>query len=168
MTDHAPTSTAPDLLAVRTRRASLSRAGANVNDLLHAHGSGTPGGRPGELIIELPTRTSALSPNQLIEAVTELVEVWHTHSADTEAPGGILTQILDDSPRLASMIDRLRREHEIIGTALGGILRRLEAGADCHAVEATLVTVLADINRHRRDGRELIYSAYNVDLGLGE
>ncbi|HEY6796227.1 MAG TPA: hypothetical protein VI248_16250 [Kineosporiaceae bacterium] len=147
LTDH-------DVEAVQARRASLRRACAGVQEALR-----TPGG-PGE--------------GAVLAAVRELRHIWHVHTSDTERRDGVLDQVVADCPRLSPAVGRLRHEHQVVAESLRAVERLLdETAAEPHADGAgealpTLTGVLDTVDRHRRMGRDLLYQAYNVDLGLGE
>jgi hypothetical protein len=156
-----------ELDAVRARRAGLRRASRAVREVLR-----TP-----------PGSVAALTQPPLEAALAELAEVWARHTAQTEADDGVLAQVLADCPRLAPAIGRLRREHAAVAEALAAVAGALAAvraepgTADAVAVAAEpgpvpaatgLDRLLDTVEKHRRAGRELLYEAYQVDLGLGE
>jgi len=153
----APGLSSHELDAVRARRASLRQAVLAVKEVLR-----TP-----------PDGAAAVPAGALLGAVTDLADVWATHSAETESADGVLAQVLNDSPRLAPAIDRLRREHGQVAEALataGRALVALAPGVQLDPVTGVpdLVRALDTVDRHRRDGRNLLHDAYHVDLGLGE
>lgn len=151
MTDETLLSPA-DLSVVRDRRAGLHRACLHLRELLT---SGDPAARAGA--------------GTLDAAVLDIADRWERHVVDTEAPDGLLHQILTDAPRLATMVDRFRREHPVITDQIVALRARLAApDADPADTERHLNTLLATIDRHRRGGSELIHRAYNIDIGLGE
>jgi hypothetical protein len=166
---HGPTASGlspHELEAVRARRASLRRSAEAVREVLEQPPAGD---RPG-------------SAGAVRAAVERLVEVWTAHSVATSGPDGVLEQVLADSPRLAPAIGRLRREHDEIALALDAARRLLATAPPAPGVPAPdvpapdvpapgvteLLKALHAIDRHRRDGRELLHNAYQVDLGLGE
>jgi hypothetical protein len=139
-----------DLPAIRARRANLRRTGARLREALDQ-----PQG-------DVEGWVGAVSA-----AAQALAEAWQTHSAVTESPDGVLAQIVDDAPRLARQVGRLQAEHAEIEALL-----RLAAGqlpgagaADPAGIRAELGAVLDRIARHRRTGGELIYQAYQIDIG---
>jgi hypothetical protein len=162
-----------DLDAVRARRASLRRACSRVRHLLDAVG---PVGTDG----------ATAAREEMLSAVTDLDRVWTAHTAATEGADGMLAQVLADCPRLAGSVQRLRSEHEAVATRLHAVRNGLAATAapdptepadptewrdpvrDAERVHERLGDVLDAVDRHRRAGRELLYTAYQVDLGLGE
>jgi len=131
-----------ELDAARVRRASLRRAAAGVRD--------------------------ATGPAELSAAADELRQVWTAHTEDTESPDGMLAQIVQDCPRLSPAVERARAEHGRIAAALDAVRSRLEPGVELSdGVRSAVEAVLGAVDRHRLDGRQLIYDAYAVDLGLG-
>jgi hypothetical protein len=105
------------------------------------------------------------------DAVTVLHEVWTRHVLDTEAPGAFLDELVEASPRLANAALRLREEH---ATILADLLRiedelaRLPVGGDrVEALRTDLTNVLVALARHRQRGADLVYEAYDVDIGGG-
>jgi hypothetical protein len=103
-----------------------------------------------------------------------LQEVWTRHIVETEAPGAFLDELVSESPRLATPASRLRREHsEIVGT-IARAEKRLASPAPGDAydawveeVRAELTALLVALARHRQRGADLVYEAYDVDIGGG-
>jgi hypothetical protein len=150
MTDETLLSPA-DLSAVRDRRASLHRACLQLRKLLSAG--------PAE----------SADREALARAVSTIAQRWERHVIETEAPEGLLNQILTDAPRLATMVDRFRREHPSITAEIRVLRELLDAPIpDLVVIQHHLTTLLAAVDRHRRGGSELIHQAYNIDIGLGE
>jgi hypothetical protein len=157
MSEDALITPTADLAAAHVGRAGVRRACARLRELLSASSRGTAdAGGPG------PADAVAV-------ALADLIRQWDNHIARTEGPDGLLEQILTDCPRLAPMVGRLGREHPAIADRLRAApqLRR-EGDPDLPAEVADLPTTLTAIERHHRDGGELIHRAYNVDIGLGE
>jgi hypothetical protein len=138
---------------VQARRASLRQACAGVREAVRTSSGGAPAGA-------------------VLTSVQQLGIVWRRHTVDTERPEGVLEQILADCPRLSPTVSRLRREHQALADALRAMERLLDppvtVPVDPVAPMPALTELLQAVDRHRRHGRELIYDAYHVDLGLGE
>ena len=102
-------------------------------------------------------------------ALAHLDEVFAVHVRVTEAAGGLYEEILENAPRLANRVKRLRREHADITAAIRrGIAETQAAAGDAGRVEALrdhAVRLLADLVRHRKRGLDLVYEAYDVDIG---
>jgi hypothetical protein len=142
----------PDLAAVRERRASLRQACLHLQRTLDAGTAASDGG----------------ARDALAAALAEVAAVWAKHTAVTEAPDGLLAQIVTDSPRLSAMVERLRREHPALAARLVSMQRQLASEQELGKAGAEIRELLAAIGKHRREGGELIYRAYNIDIGLGE
>jgi hypothetical protein len=141
----------PDLSSVRTRRAHLRRASAELEVRLAAPMRGGA-----------PTWADGVAP-----AVSELGRAWATHVMLTESRGGLFDQIIADAPRLVSAVSRLLREHQDIATELGSAELQLQAGEEgtLEGIRDALTALLATVSRHRQQGADLIYQAYQIDIG---
>ena len=108
------------------------------------------------------------------EALTSLHEVWTRHIVETEAPGAFLDELVGEAPRLSTPAARLRREHnEILG-----VITRAEKWLDqvlldddhdvwVDGLRADLTSMLCALAYHRQRGADLIFAAYDVDIGGG-
>jgi hypothetical protein len=90
--------------------------------------------------------------------VARLTETWHTHVTVTESDDGLLADVISEAPNLAPRCQSLREEHAAISDALDA------APGD----PADLRAILADIDRHRHRGAELVYDAFNTDISTGD
>lgn len=143
----------PQDMATQPQHTGLRRACAYLRRLL------TP---PPDDVPPVPLGTLAL-------AVRDLVREWGLHVTMTEAPDGLLAQIVNDCPRLAPMVERLRREHPAVTARLSAAHERLDTSTpELAETVRELVSLLSAIERHRHGGGELLHRAYNVDLGLGD
>lgn len=145
----APTSSV-DVPALNTERASIRRACARICALLSP-----------------PVTPDALP--ELLAALDSLTQRWARHVRLAEAPDGLLQRIVTDAPRLALPVQRLGSEHAVVSNTLGLVRARLEADrADLAAAGALLDQAMTGIESHRHRGNQVIYDAYNLDLGLGD
>ncbi len=107
------------------------------------------------------------------DALGAVHEVWTRHVVETEAPGGFLDEIVSESPRLSSPVSKLRREHnEILGAIVEGEERLANPPIDVDIpdlwvddVRNELTRLLVALARHRQRGADLVYEAYDVDIG---
>jgi hypothetical protein len=144
------------LEAAKGPRLSLRRALADFEDALAAPSPGQTG--------DWASRLTAV--------LEHVRSVWAVHVEVTEGPGGLYEEIMENTPRLANMIDRFRREHATIAGNLDAALARLQAVPDGdgsatadEALRTRLVQLFADLVRHRKRGLDLVYEAYHVDIG---
>lgn len=138
---------------VRKHRAGLRRTMTEVEEATSAALSG----RPGEWQAELVPRVDALQG------------AWASHVSGTEAPGGLWEQIRTDAPRLSGELRRLGREHEALAAEIVALRKNLAAAGDDEArlvdVREQATALLSRLARHRQRGADLIYEAYERDVG---
>ncbi|MDM4722631.1 hypothetical protein QTQ03_24665 [Micromonospora sp. WMMA1363] len=88
------------------------------------------------------------------------------HVRLTEGPAGRYAELLHHAPRLQRGVQRLVREHAVIVAALDGLRRAAErptvTAEELRCATEQLVSALA---RHRQRGADLIWQAYQTDLG---
>jgi phosphomannomutase len=121
----------------------------------------------------LPGR-SELWAKHVHETLIELGASFERHIAITERPDGLFEDLTKVAPRLAGGVSKLAEEHREIRAAIGAALDAVRDRASVVCVDADLdgrEAVLAVINRlmrHRQRGADLIYEAYQVDVGGGD
>jgi hypothetical protein len=128
-------------------------------------------------IVELEQALSAPTPGRVKEWTLDVAErlrsvrnAFDEHVFVTERPEGLYEEIRTMSPRLAGKIKRLDEEHPIILAKADETLRKLEA-LDTQDVWPPDVArddinkLLGRIVRHRQRGADLVWEAYNVDIG---
>ena len=107
-------------------------------------------------------------------AVDHAVARVEEHVAQTEGPGSILDDVLQLAPRLSRRIDQMLHDHERLqksGHTLSVSVAELEQLTGDELKERAIevrneaVDMMGQITRHRQRGSDLIYEAYNVDLG---
>ena len=107
------------------------------------------------------------------DVLRSLVDMEHAiieHIEVTERSDGLYDEISQKAPRLAGKIDQLRREHPELREGAGELISRLEAtrvGDAWPLAEARddLQRLLGRIVRHRQLGADLVWEAYNLDIG---
>ena len=107
----------------------------------------------------------------VVKEVTANRDAWDQHVEHTEKPGGLYEEIVGISPRLSGTVDRLRAEHPDITDAVGEMLARLEqveiGGLPWPLDDARddLQRFIGRVIRHRQKGADLVWEAYNLDIG---
>jgi hypothetical protein len=107
------------------------------------------------------------------DVLRNLQDMAHTiqeHIEVTERPGGLYDEITQKAPRLANKIEHLRQEHPEMLDGANQLVVRLETTAIGEAwplAEARddLQRLLGRIVRHRQQGADLVWEAYNLDIG---
>ncbi len=146
----------PELEDVRLRRAGLKAVMSGLEIALAA---------------PAPQRDAWL--DGVRDALDAVHEVWTRHIVETEAPGAFLDEVVQEAPRLATPASRLRREHnEILATITRAEKRLLVPPADGYEawveeLRSDLTALLVALARHRQRGADLVYEAFDVDIGGG-
>ena len=134
------TTTPPrELEAVRQRRAEMREALDRVRDCLDGDG-------------------------ELAAAVQRLTAEFALHIEVTEGPDGLHQAILAGDLRLANQVRALADDHAVIAAEIAAVAAQPgDAGARERAAE-----LLERLERHRQRGADLIYEAYETDIGGGD
>jgi hypothetical protein len=108
---------------------------------------------------------------QVTKDMVGVRDAFDQHLIATEKPGGLYEEIMERAPRLAGTVKRLQEEHPAIEGAIAKLLARLEAGeVDSEAwpldrARDDLQRLIGSVVRHRQKGADLVWEAYNVDIG---
>jgi hypothetical protein len=102
-----------------------------------------------------------------------LGECMNNHIASTEGPGGFHEQIVSAAPRLARSVTISVTEHrkicDLIAAVQTAVNRESEdADADVDEVRESGTRLVALVARHRQRGADMVYEAYQTDLGGGD
>lgn len=97
-------------------------------------------------------------------AVAELGTALQAHVDEVEGPQGLLTDIVAQDPRLSVIAEELRNEHPELVTALDRVEQAI-SGGDHRQVRRRAVALLGRLTMHRQAGADLVYEAYQVDIG---
>ncbi|MGX1613904.1 hypothetical protein ACWIF8_08425 [Micromonospora chalcea] len=88
------------------------------------------------------------------------------HVRVTEGPGGHYADLVRAAPRLHRGVRLLVAEHAAILAALAALQHAVRLpGAPAAQVRARTVDLLRALDRHRRHGADLLWEAYQADLG---
>jgi hypothetical protein len=101
-------------------------------------------------------------------ALVELSADFGEHVAVTEGSDGLHDAVVDAAPRLSNSVRRLAGEHTTIRGLIADLLERVRppaAAGDVEAIRDLGTALLGRLARHRQIGADLIYQAYQVDLG---
>lgn len=99
-------------------------------------------------------------------ALDELCADFAAHVEITEGPDGLYQELLSDAPRLSGAVANLTKEHGEIRSLLDAAQGSLTgAGADPEEVRDEGTALLGRLLRHRQRGSDLVYEAYEFDIG---
>ncbi len=131
-----------------------------------------------DALVHLEMATSSPAAARIPEwtdgVVKELIAVrdaFDQHVIVTEKPGGLYEEIIMRAPRLDGTVRRLKDEHPEIGVKLEEQLTRFESaevGGDGWPLDQArddLQRFIGNVIRHRQKGADLVWEAYNVDIG---
>jgi hypothetical protein len=108
--------------------------------------------------------------NDVVRRLHDLAGTIDEHVQITERPGGLYDEISGKAPRLAPKIETLKAEHPAMREGTLELLARLEAtplGDAWPVADARddLQRLLGRLVRHRQLGADLVWEAYNLDIG---
>lgn len=101
-------------------------------------------------------------------ALIELDADFREHVDVTEGPRGLYGDLLVTAPRLAGAVARLTRDHALIKDQIDDLLAcggRSDIVADVGKVRDLATALLARLLRHRQLGSDLVFQAYQADIG---
>lgn len=106
----------------------------------------------------------------VIEALAQLEREIVEHIESTERPDGLFAEIIGIAPRLSHAVQLLRDEHPRMLEAASTLKARLttEPVRDSRSVDETrdeIQRVLGRLVKHRQHGADLVWEAYNRDIG---
>jgi hypothetical protein len=101
-------------------------------------------------------------------ALVELSGDFREHIELTEGPRGLYRDLLKVSPRLSEAVAGLTREHALVTGQLDGLLARVPGPGgveDVDRVRDLGNALLGRLVRHRQRGSDLLFEAYEFDIG---
>jgi hypothetical protein len=144
-----------ELHAVRVRRAEL-RETLNLM----------------EAALAAPARGRAVIWGEVVHAsLVMLADDFGAHIEVTEGPGGLHQAILVGDLRLANAVGALTAEHAQLAEEIAGLVVDSEAPVgetDIDDLRERATSLLGHMVRHRQRGADLIYEAYETDIGGGD
>jgi hypothetical protein len=144
----------PTLREVQRRRADLHQALIDVEEAI----SGPAADRLESWTADVTKQVAAL-----LTTLDEHIEV-------TERVGGLYDEIQQRAPHLSTQVGRLHDEHPAMRTETLELLDRFENDpiGDAWTVDQArddIQRLLGRMVRHRQHGADLVWEAYNLDIG---
>ena len=108
--------------------------------------------------------------DNLTKSVRQLERAINQHAVEVEAPSGLLEQIVDTAPRLQRIVEVTREHHVQLAQAATTLLNELANAREAKPIPVAeirtgVLDLLGELARHRQKGADLIYEAYDVDIG---
>ncbi len=142
-----PASVASDSLRrARQRRAELLRA---IQDF--------------ERALAAPVGTAAWR-GRVARQLHLLRREFVSHVDITEGQDGLYGALLDVAPRLVNEVHTLMREHSAVLATLDALDRRIES-VEPERLRTWASDLLRELSRHRQRGADVVYDAYETDIG---
>ena len=104
----------------------------------------------------------------LQQSLQQLETEFTTHVDRVQAPDGLLEGIVDTAPRLQLVVEQTRKNHVAVSRSIAEALemtRSEDANAKHDDIRDATMAVLVALARHRQKGADLIYDAYDIDIG---
>jgi hypothetical protein len=101
-------------------------------------------------------------------ALVEVAGDFLAHVEITEGPNGLYRELRRSSPRLAGAVDDLTRDHLLIGGQIDRLLNRAngsDGDVDVDGLRAAGTALLGRLVRHRQRGSDLVFEAFEFDIG---
>jgi hypothetical protein len=100
-------------------------------------------------------------------ALVELSADFREHIDLTEGQEGLYVDILVVAPRLSGAVGRLTGEHAQISDLVDDLVARTAPGEgeDVDTVRGLGTSLLGSLASHRQRGSDLVYEAYEFDVG---
>ncbi len=142
--------------AVRTRREALYEAVVGLEDAL-----ATPVGDGVKWRLRV-----AMAIDHAARRIEE-------HAEQTEAKDGFLERVVKETPRLQRRVNQLIVDHERLEKEVDALRIALTMVEDKRVPDEAVnirnqaIDLLGHMTRHRQRGADLIYEAYQVDIGEG-
>jgi hypothetical protein len=154
MTERDESELSPTLAETAKRRADLHQALVAVEQATSRAATGRESDWTKGVVLRL---------EDLSHAIAEHVEV-------TERDGGLYDEICGLAPHLSGKIDRLREEHPVLRRETEELTSRFRTtepggGWPIEAARDDLQRLLGRLVRHRQLGSDLVWEAYNLDIG---
>lgn len=136
------------------RRADLHHALVDVERAISSPAAGR---------LETWTRDVVKRLTILRDAIDEHIEV-------TERQDGLYDEILHRAPRLSGHVERLRVEHPSLRDGTIGLIEQFHAtqigdGWSLDDARDDVQRLLGKVVKHRQAGADLVWEAYNLDIG---
>ena len=100
-------------------------------------------------------------------ALVELSADLREHVTITEGPDGLYQEVIRAEPRLLDPVDRLTEEHGAFAGQVEALMSRVDPGApiEVEPLREKGSDLIRGLMRQRQKGADLVYEAYEFDIG---
>lgn len=101
------------------------------------------------------------------DAARSLSAAFTHHIDEVQSPHGLLDRIVEQAPRLQRAVQATRDEHDTIIQSINALLEMTDAESpsDPEDIREAVVATLTALTKHRQRGADLLYDAYDIDIG---
>lgn len=114
-----------------------------------------------------PTANGERWRQRVSRELVQLARAADQHVTETEAPNGLLAEIIEEAPRLWREVDGLRAEHVKLVEGCARALDQVRGTDSPLLLRRRVNSLLGRFERHRYRGADLVYEAFDVDIGGG-
>ena len=102
------------------------------------------------------------------DALTTVAADFAAHVDVTEGAGGLHDSIVAEDVRLANAVAALTAEHAVFAAEIARLVADSAppvVESDVDALRERATRLLADLSKHRQRGADLVYEAFQADIG---
>ena len=122
-----------------------------------------------EHAISSPSQDAETWREGVAAQLAALGDAFAEHVAETEGAGGLYDEMEEIAPHVHGKARRLREEHPPLTQAIVDAAVRFAVpfteGADLDAVRDDMQRLMGRVVRHRSHGADLVWAAYELDIG---
>ena len=122
-----------------------------------------------ELALAMPaTGRENVWAERVTVALVEIESDFAEHVNLTEGPEGLYRALLETAPHLANSVSRLTAEHAQIKNSVEQLLAlegKPVVDGEVEGIREGATAFLGKLSRHRQRGADLVYEAYQTDIG---
>jgi hypothetical protein len=108
----------------------------------------------------------------IAEHTRSLENALNRHVEEVEAPSGLLDQVVERAPRLQRTVKRIKDDHVSLHEAVSRIQAAVAAAQTekpdpetDDRIRDLAIALMGEMTSHRHRGANLIYDAYDIDIG---
>jgi len=122
-----------------------------------------------EHAISSPSQDTETWREGVAAQLAALGDAFAEHVAETEGAGGLYDEMEEIAPHVHGKARRLREEHPPLTQAIVDAAARFAGpfteGTDLDAVRDDMQRLMGRVVRHRSHGADLVWAAYELDIG---
>ena len=122
-----------------------------------------------EHAISSPSQDTETWREGVAAQLAALGDAFAEHVAETEGAGGLYDEMEEIAPHVHGKARRLREEHPPLTQAIVDAAARFVGpfteGTDLDAVRDDMQRLMGRVVRHRSHGADLVWAAYELDIG---